>query len=67
MKMNSQAGVILLPFFNAAILFRAARDGALLSASRREMNSEEKPSARAKAELNRDLRLDNRNTPVLSW
>jgi len=25
------------------------RDGALLSASRREMNSEEKPSARAKA------------------
>jgi hypothetical protein len=26
----------------------AARDGALLSASRRDMNSEEKPSARAK-------------------
>src|SRR4030042_6251803 len=32
-----------------AILFRVARDGALLSASRREMNSEEKPRARAKA------------------
>ena len=31
----------------AAILFRVVRDGALLSASRREMNSEEKPRARS--------------------